>query len=90
MNIIESVGVPLSYQILRSSNYLWFHTSGTTKRLEIDNSNDDYGNGVNYNANMHQLVKISTIQKNEQSKQSSHMNNIGITLKLNNSLKNAY
>ena len=38
--------------------------SGTTKRLKIDNSNDDYGNGVNYNANMHQLVKLSTIHKN--------------------------
>ena len=87
---MESVGVPLSYQILRNSKYIWFHTSGTTKRSKIDNSNDDYGNGVNSNANMHQLVKLSTIQKNEQSKQSSHMNNIGITLKLNYSLKNDY
>ena len=53
-------------------------------------SNDNYVNGVNNNANMHQLVKLSTIQKNKQSKKSSHKRNIGIELKLNYSLKNAY
>ena len=29
-------------------------------------SNDNYDNGVNNNANMHQLLKLSTIQKNKQ------------------------
>ena len=44
----------------------------------------------NYNANMHQLVKLSTIQKNKQSTQSSHKSNINVTLKLNYLFKNAY
>ena len=34
LNIMESVGVPLSYQDIKKLKYFWFHTSETIKRLE--------------------------------------------------------
>ena len=56
--------------------------SETTKIITSIKRNT-HGRGITNIASMHQLVKLSTIQMNRQSKQSIHNSDIGITLKLN-------
>ena len=81
LNVMDSVGVPLSYQDIKKLKVALGHKSETT-RIITRYSNHNPDNGVNSDASMHQLVKFTTNQKNRQLSKRSHNNSTGTILML--------
>ena len=77
LNVMDSVGVPLSYQDIKKLKIALGHKSETTKNNSRTSKVMPILVGISNYISMHQLVKFTTNQKNGQLNKSSHNSSTG-------------